>query len=563
MNLIERIETARSERKAALVVKNARIFHLTDGSFETADIAITSDGVIAGIGTGYEGERELDATGLTAVPGFIDVHLHIESSLMTPFEFEKCALRHGVTTVASDPHELANVVGTTAFQYFFDCAEKLAMTLLVRLSSCVPATNFETSGAAITANDLEQWHARHPKAALAELMNVPGVLIKDAQTLRKIESFDYIDGHCPLVSGKDLNAYISVGVRNDHESSKLEEAREKMRRGLQVFIREGSAARNLDTFMPLLTIENAPFLAFCTDDRNPLDLKEQGYIDRIIAHVIQAGVPPLVAYRVASLSAAQGLRLFDRGLIAPGMRADIVLLSDLNACTVEKVLVGGRLADDICYNPDEMPSLEPFRNTVKCREMQPSDFEQDFTGVHPVIGIRDGDLVTDHLSLPADAEDVLTVAVIERHGRNGNIGKGFVRGFGLKSGAIASSVGHDSHNICVVGTNPADMALAVNTLRKSQGGFTVANNGQVTGLVPLPLAGLFSGAPAETIAAQLTTLRKAVRDCGCTLKEPFLQMAFIPLPVIPHLKLTDKGLFDVDKFILMKFPEMAHLKETP
>ena len=552
MNLTERIETARGERKAALVVKNARIFHLTDGSFETADIAVTSAGIIAGVGIGYSGERELDATGLTAVPGFIDAHLHIESSLMTPPEFERCALRYGVTTVACDPHELANVVGTAAFDYFFACAEKLTMTLVVRLSSCVPATVLETSGATITADALEQWHNRYPKAALAELMNVPGVLFKDAQMLRKIQSFDFIDGHCPLLGGKNLNAYISVGVRNCHESSQLEEAREKLRRGLQVFIREGSAARNLDTLTPLLTIENSPFLAFCTDDRNPLDLKELGHIDRMLARAIKAGVPPLVAYRIASLSTARGLRLFDRGLIAPGMRADIALLSDFHACTVEKVIVKGQLADEVSYPTDAMPSHEHFRGTIKCRTMQPSDFMQDATGVRPVIGIRDGDLVTDFLHLPANSEDVLSVAVIERHGKNGNIGKGFVHGFGLKQGAIASSVGHDSHNICVVGTNPADMALAVNTLRDSQGGFAVVRNGQVTGLVPLPLAGLFSDASSETIATQLQQIRKAVRDCGCTLKEPFLQMAFIPLPVIPHLKLTDKGLVDVDKFTLMQ-----------
>ena len=304
--------------------------------------------------------------------------------------------------------------------------------------------------------------------------------------------------------------------------------------------------------MPLLTIENAPFLAFCTDDRNPLDLQETGYIDRMIARTIKAGVPPLVAYRVASLSAARGLHLFDRGLIAPGMRADLALLSNLNACTVEKVIVKGQLADEISYPADAMPSHEHFRNTIKCRPMQPSDFIQDATGLRPVIGIRDGDLVTDFLQLPANAEDVLSVAVIERHGKNGNIGKGFVHGFGLKQGAIASSVGHDSHNICVVGTNPDDMALAVNTLRESQGGFAIVNNGQVTGLVPLPLAGLFSDVPSETIAAQLLALRKAVRDCGCTLKEPFLQMAFLPLPVIPHLKITDKGLVDVDRFALLQ-----------
>ena len=325
MNLSERIATARGMRKAHLVVKNARIFHLTTGEFELADIAIDSEGLIVGVGVGYSGDLELNATGLTAVPGFIDAHLHLESTLMTPAEFERCALRHGVTTVACDPHELANVVGTDAFDYSFACADKLTMTMLVRLSSCVPATQLETSGAAITADDLAQWHERHPKAALAELMNVPGVLHQDDELLQKITLFDHIDGHCPLLNGKDLNAYISVGVRNDHECSTLAEAKEKLQRGLQVLIREGSAARNLDTLLPLLTIENSPFLAFCTDDRNPLDFKELGYIDGIIAQTIAKGVSPLVAYRVASWSAARGLGLDDRGIIAPGKRADIVL----------------------------------------------------------------------------------------------------------------------------------------------------------------------------------------------------------------------------------------------
>jgi len=539
---------ARGVIKASLVIKNARIFHLTDGSSETADIAIGCDGIIAGIGDDYHGEREIDASGLTAVPGFIDSHLHIESSMMTPQEYERCALMHGVTTALCDPHELANVVGTAAFEYFFDCAAKLSMTLLVRLSSCVPATDLETAGAAITASDLEKWHRRHPEAALAEFMNVPGILFKDEEVLRKLSLFDFIDGHCPLVSGKELNAVASVGIRNCHESSVLSEAQEKLRRGLQVLIREGSVARNLDTLMPLLTIENSPFLAFCTDDRNPLDLQEDGYIDSMIAHTIAAGVPPLVAYRVASLSAARGLCLQDRGLIAPGMRADIALLSDLHSCTVKQVLVNGVPADEIHYHDGSMPIPDSFRNTVKCRPLTEDDFRFPCKGEVPVIGVQDGNIVTDFLRMPADTEDILPIAVIERHGKNGNIGKGFVHGFGLQKGAIASSVGHDSHNLCVVGTNPVDMAVAVNALRESQGGFAVANGGKTTAIVPLPLAGLFSDQPSAIIADQLRDLYKAVSDCGCPLKAPFLQLAFIPLPVIPHLKLTDKGIVDVDAF---------------
>ncbi|MBQ4480068.1 MAG: adenine deaminase [Victivallales bacterium] len=553
MNLSERIATARGMRKAHLVVKNARIFHLTTGEFELADIAIDSEGLIVGVGEGYSGDLELDATGLTAVPGFIDAHLHLESTLMTPAEFERCALRHGVTTVACDPHELANVVGTDAFDYSFACAEKLTMTMLVRLSSCVPATQLETSGAAITADDLAQWHERHPKAALAELMNVPGVLHQDDELLQKVSLFDHIDGHCPLLSGKDLNAYISVGVRNDHECSTLAEAQEKLRRGLQVLIREGSAARNLDTMLPLLTIENSPFLAFCTDDRNPLDFKELGYIDGIIAQTIAKGVSPLVAYRVASWSAARGLGLDDRGIIAPGKRADIVLLSNFEHCKVANVLVHGHPATGIGYGAGVLPNPNPFRNTVHCKEMTAEDFTMAPNPEKsiPVIGVRDGDLVTDFLELLPTDEDVLPIAVIERHGKNGNLARGYVRGFGLKKGAIASSVGHDSHNLCVIGTNPADMALAINALRESQGGFVATCDGTVTALVPLPFAGLFSDKPAETIATQLLQLRQTVHDYGCNLREPFLQMAFLPLAVIPHLKLTDLGLVDVDRFELV------------
>ena len=553
MSLSERIRMARGEVPAALVLKNARVFHLTDGSFEEADIAIDDDGVIAGVGNGYEGRRALDARGLTAVPGFIDTHTHLESSLMLPWEYERCVTRHGVTTAVCDPHELANVVGTGAFDFFFAAAQALTMDLRVRLSSCVPATHLETSGAEITVADLRAYKRKYGAAALGEYMNVPGVLTREPQTMAKLATFDFIDGHAPLVGGRDLNAYIAAGVRNCHESSLLEEAREKVRRGMQVFIREGSAARNLDALMPLMTAENAPFLAFCTDDRNPLDMEEDGHIDRMLTRCMAAGIPPLVAYRVASWSPANGLDLRDRGLIAPGRRADIALLSDLAACRVERVIVHGMPAEEIHYDKARLPDVGIFRHTVKCRAVTADDFQMRRNPRLPVIGVIDGSLVTDRLDgLPPDAPDVLPIAVLERHGRNGNIGQGFVRGFGLKRGAIASSVGHDSHNLCVVGTNGNDMAAAIEALRATQGGFVATCDGKVAAQVPLPVGGLFSEESAEDIAKQLHTLRQAVRELGCPLHEPFLALAFLPLPVIPHLKLTDMGLVDLDNFQLLK-----------
>ena len=310
------ISVALKRVKADLVIKNANIFHLTTGKFELADIAIV-DGLIAGIGHGYPADAEFDAQGRTAVPGFIDAHAHIESSMVTPRQFEQCVLPHGVTTVACDPHELANVVGEAAFEYFFSAAEGMDLDMQVRLSSCVPATPLETAGAAITADVLKNWHQRYPSAWLAEFMNVPGVLFEDPEVMAKLRLFDYIDGHCPLLSGDGLNAYVFTGIRNCHETSTVQEAEEKISRGMHIFIREGTAARNLDELMPIITLQNAPYIAFCTDDRNPLDIAEKGHLDSIIAHVIAAGVDPLVAYRVASMSASDVLGLHDRGLIAP------------------------------------------------------------------------------------------------------------------------------------------------------------------------------------------------------------------------------------------------------
>ena len=541
------ISVALKREKADLVIKNANIFHLTTGKFELADIAVVN-GLIAGIGHGYAADSEYDAQGRTVVPGFIDVHTHIESSMVTPRQFEQCVLPHGVTTVVCDPHELANVVGEAAFDYFFKSAENMDLDMQVRLSSCVPATPLETAGAVITSAILKKWHERYPTAGLAEFMNVPGVLFEDEEVMAKLRLFDYVDGHCPLLSGDGLNAYVCAGIRNCHETSTVAEAEEKISRGLHVFIREGTAARNLNDLLPIITLQNSPFIAFCTDDRNPLEIAEKGHLDTIIARVIAAGVEPLVAYRVASMSAAEGLGLHDRGIIAPGKRADIVLLDDLKTCKVAATFAKGKL-----FSARELPLEnvpDEFLHTVHCRDVTADDFIVQKHGAKtPVIGVIDGSLITDFLLMDPDKEeDVLPMAVLERHGKNGNIGRAFVHGFGMKRGALASSVGHDSHNLCVVGTNTTDMAVAVNALRQTQGGLCVAIDGKVAGLLPLPVAGLMSNLPHGVVEKQIRAVQAAAELTGTTLHEPFMMLAFLPLPVIPYLKLTDCGLVDVQKF---------------
>ena len=541
------ISVALKREKADLVIKNANIFHLTTGKFELADIAVVN-GLIAGIGHDYAADAEYDAQGRTAVPGFIDAHAHIESSMITPRQFEQCVLPHGVTTVVCDPHELANVVGEAAFEFFFKSAETMDLDMIVRLSSCVPATPLETAGAAITSDILKKWHERYPSAGLAEFMNVPGVLFEDEEVMAKLRLFDYVDGHCPLLFGDGLNAYVFAGIRNCHETSNIQEAEEKISRGMHVFIREGTAARNLDELLPIITLQNSPFLAFCTDDRNPLDIAESGHLDSVIARVIAAGVDPLVAYRVATFSAATGLGLHDRGLVAPGKRADIVLLDDLITCKVAATFTKGKLFSARELPMEDVP--DAFLHTVHCREVSADAFRVSKRGTEtPVIGVHDGSIITDFLTMDPDKEaDVLPMAVLERHGKNGNIGRAFVHGFGMKRGAFASSVGHDSHNLCVVGTNETDMAVAVNALRQTQGGLCVAIDGKVAGLLPLPVAGLMSNLPHGVVEKQISAVRAASELTGTSLHEPFMMLAFLPLPVIPFLKLTDCGLVDVQKF---------------
>ena len=560
--LARRIAQGRGKEPADLVIRDVRLLDLVTGALVPTDIALCGD-TIVGTYARYEGRRVLDGAGRIAVPGFIDTHLHVESSLVTPLEFDRCVLPHGVTTAICDPHEMANVLGTAAFDYFLTCAARTIMDLRVQLSSCVPATALETAGAEIGAADLARY-ARHPKAlGLAEFMNYPGVLGADAGCLAKLEAFAdrHVDGHAPLVGGLDLNGYAAAGIRTDHEATGAEEALEKIRKGMTVLIREGSVSKDLRALAPLLSIETSPFLCFCTDDRNPLDVAEQGHIDGIIRMAIALGVPPLAAYRAASLTAARAYGLVDRGMIAPGYRADIVLIDGLDTCRVSDVVSAGRRVDEALFAARE-PVPPIGMDSMKARRVSAEDFRVRGSGTGlPVIGVVPGRIITEHLvrDLPcvdgvvrADpAQDFAKVCVVERHGRNGNIGRGFVHGFGMQRGAIASSIGHDSHNICVVGVDDADMALAVNHLGTIWGGFAVVENGTVLADLPLPVAGLMSDRSHEDVHAALLPLRAAARTLGVTLAEPFLQVAFLPLPVIPHLKITDRGMVDVNRMELI------------
>lgn len=556
-----RIAQGRGVAPADLVIRDVRLFDLVTGALTPTDIAICGSTIVGTYGR-YQGLDVVEGRGRIAVPGFIDTHLHVESSLVTPMEFDRCVARRGVTTAICDPHEIANVLGRAALDYMLEGASRTVMDLRVQLSSCVPATHLETAGARLEAADLIAYRD-HPKViGLAEFMNFPGVLHADPACLDKIAAFAdrHIDGHAPLLSGLDLNGYIAAGIRTEHESTTPEEALEKIRKGMTVLIREGSVSKDLHALAPLLTVATAPFLAFCTDDRNPLDIHEEGHLDFIIRTAIKLGAPPLAAYRAASLTAASAFGLRDRGMIAPGKRADIVLLDDLDACAVSLVIAGGIVVDDQAYaGRVQVPPIG--LDSMKARQVGPDDFRTPArTGETPVIGVIPGKIITDRLAmtLPARAglalpdldQDAVKVAVVARHGVNDHIGRGFVHGFGLKRGAIASSVGHDSHNICVVGADDADMAIAVNRLGAMGGGFVVVAEAKVLAELALPIAGLMSDQPYETLVKPLEQLRAAARSLGVTLTEPFLQVAFLPLPVIPHLKITDKGLVDVDRFEL-------------
>ena len=561
MSIKDRIAQGRGEVPADLVLKGGTVWCMVTGARITGDVAICGD-MIVGIGAEYQGKREIDVAGATLVPGFIDTHLHIESSCVTPLEFDRCVTPRGITTAICDPHEIANVIGTEGVRYFLDASQHMLMDLRVNLSSCVPSSPMETSGATLEAADLLDL-ADHPAViGLAEFMNYPGVLARDPACMAKLRAFEghHIDGHAPLLSGRDLNGYIAAGIRTEHEATTAGEAIEKLQKGMRILIREGSVSKDLDALAPVLTPLTAPYMCLCTDDRNPLDIAEEGHLDAMIRRLIAHGCDPLAVYRAASLSAAEAFGLKDRGQIAPGKRADIVALSRVENCDISRVICGGVPVDAEAFQGRNMREAVGL-DSVHLPPLDASSFRQSGAGATPVIGIQPGRILTDHLieeiastdgdRRPDASHDLARISVIERHGKNGNIANGFVRGFGMRSGAFGSTVCHDHHNIALVGMDYDDMTLAARRLAEIGGGFVVVENGKVKAELALPIAGLMSNQPFERVHDALITLRRAARDLGVVLHEPFLQLAFLALPVIPHLKITDRGMVDVDRFALI------------
>ncbi len=559
--LARRISQALGATRADLTIRNGRYFDLVLGELVDGDIAICGDTIVA-TGRDLAGVIEIDARGKVVVPGFIDAHVHIESALMTPWQFARAVLPRGTTTAVCDPHEIANVLGAPGIRWVLDNSAGLPLDLRVMLPSCVPATALETSGARLEAADLAPFKGRSQVLGLAEVMNVPGVLAGDPVVLDKLALFHdgFIDGHAPLVSGRALDAYAAAGVHTCHESTSAPEAREKLSKGMRVLMRQGGVSKDVRKLAELLDDRTSPFIAFCTDDRSPLDLAAEGHIDAAIRTAIAAGAPLSAVYRAASWSAAQTYGLRDRGLVAPGWRADLVLLDDLRACAVSGVVRGGVPVTEETFA--HAPPVPPIGlDSMRLDPVTAADFAVPASGATtPVIGLVPGSLLTDFLTLslpvrrglrqPDPDADVAKLAVLCRHGVR-TIGRGFVRGFGLRAGALASSVGHDSHNVTVVGVDDEAMAIAVNRLIELGGGFVAASAERVLGELPLPVAGLLSLKTFPDLCRGLESLHGTARDLGCHIADPFLHLAFLSLPVIPHLKLTDKGLVDVDRFELI------------
>jgi adenine deaminase len=556
------IRHARGEEEADLLLAGAEVANVFTGELLRADVAISGDRIV-GVGDGYRARKIFYLTGKVIAPGFIDGHLHIESTMLTPYQFARAVLPHGTTAVVCDPHEIANVLGLEGIRYMLDASEELPLTVYVMAPSCVPATGMESAGATLAAGDLVPLFD-HPRVlGLAEMMNFPGVLFQEPEVLRKLAAARVrglpIDGHSPGLSGHDLQAYVAAGARSDHECTTLAEAREKLRAGMYIFIREGTTERNLAELLPVVTPQSAPRCLLVSDDRHPDDLLSKGHMDYSLRLAVYEGIDPVTAIRMVTLSPAERFRLFDRGAVAPGYRADLTVLSGIDSLNVEKVFSGGRLVAD---GGELLEMPEPKRPAV------PHSINVDWEGLDlsikaegkmaRVIGLVEGQIITECLELAvkqrggmalADPErDIAKLAVIERHGGSGNVGLGFVQGLGLERGAIASSVAHDSHNLIVAGVNDDDMIEAARAVAGSGGGFAAFAEDKLLARLPLPVAGLMSEDPIETVRDRMEELLEAATSLGSPLRNPFMALSFLALPVIPELKLTDRGLVDVGKF---------------
>ncbi|MCI5819506.1 MAG: adenine deaminase [Acidaminococcus sp.] len=552
------IEAASGRKKADLVLKNATFVNVFSDELQTADIAVC-EGLIVGIGK-YDGEKEMDMTGKIVCPGFIDAHIHLESSLAKPAEFVKAVLPHGTTAVVTDPHEIANVMGTDGIEYMLESTEGLPVDTYFMLPSCVPATPMDESGANLSYRDIDEYF-EHPRVlGLAEMMNSYGVIAGDGAVVSKIIASQAhhkkIDGHAPFLKDNDLNAYISAGVYSDHECSDINDAMEKLRRGQFIMIREGTAARNLEALYPLLVPQFASRCMFCTDDKHPSDLLGLGHIDYIVKRAInEFNVDPIIAVKAAGHQAAKYFLLNNRGAIAPGYLADFAIIDDFKNFNVLTVIKKGK----VMFNSGKLEKFaEPTVNveldraahdTMKVKTLSETDFEEERQ--RGLIGMINGEIVTtdngyaDKIDV---TKDILKIAVVERHKNTGHIGIGYIQGYGLKSGAVATSISHDSHNIIVVGANEKDMAFAVNEVAKAHGGIVVANGEKVLAKLELPIAGIMSDEPLETINEKLETAKQKAYEIGVNKGiDPFMTLSFMALPVIPKLRLTTRGVIDVEK----------------
>lgn len=560
----EMILAARGDLAPDLVLKNARIVNVFTKEIESGDVAI-KDGYIVGIGE-FDGEEEIDIGGRIICPGLIDGHIHIESSMISPSEFAGAVAPHGTTAVIADPHEIANVAGEEGIRYMLEASEGLPVDIFFMLPSCVPATPLDESGADLSADELEPFYKEERVAGLAELMNSFGTVRADEEIIRKIQGANSygkrIDGHAPFLTGKDLNAYITAGVRSDHECSSAEEAIEKLKLGQYIMIREGTAARNLEALLPLFDDKYCDRCMLVTDDKHGSDLIDNGHIDYIIRKAIRAGKDPLNAIKMATLNAAMYFGLKDRGAIAPGYIADIIVLSDLEEFTVEKVFKNGRLTVDGGKNVRaiKLPLINKEKyprvfNSFNLREIKPSDLEIRDEGTKKrVIKVIPSQILTEELIVESSSKqaepdkDIIKLAVIERHKGTGHTGVGFVSGYGLKKGAIASSVAHDSHNLIVAGCTDDDMALAANTVRENGGGLAVVCDGKVLSSLPLPIGGLMCEMNVNEVEDILRVMKEQARQLGVNEGiDPFMTLAFTALPVIPKLRLLTQGVVDVDK----------------
>ncbi|MBO5484071.1 MAG: adenine deaminase [Lachnospiraceae bacterium] len=552
------IQSASGVRKADLVLKNVRYLNVFTNEFLTGDIAITN-GRFAGIGS-YQGITELDLTGKTIVPGFIDGHIHLESTAVRPEVFAREALLHGTTAVITDPHEITNVLGTDGVDYMLQSTQDLPMDVFFMMPSCVPSCPFDESGAEIDAAIIKKYLENPRILGLAEMMNAPGITFCDADTLQKtkvtLEKDKLIDGHAPGLAGNSLMAYTSAGIYSDHECTTPQEAIEKIQAGQWIMIREGTASKNLQALLPLCREPYAERCMFATDDRHIDDIINQGYIDYIIRSAIAGGVRPETAYKMASFQAASYFRLSHRGAIAPGYLADFVVLDDVKNVSIHSVYKNGiemtpEYLKTNCTSVPDHTLIQKVTNTIHLSPVTPQQLELKRTP-EKVIGLVPGQLITTdegESSCINVAEDILKVCVVERHKMTGHIGVCFIRGYGLKSGAIATSVAHDSHNIIVVGTNEEDMAAAINAIRDRKGGMVVINHGKVIASFALPIAGLMSEASAGEAKASLLAIHEAAYSLGANRNiDPFMTLSFVSLPVIPKLKLTTLGVVDVEQF---------------